>query len=120
MRNPRVCVRWNTRPSQVALSPFLRTRERAIYLRWAFDGRVGIKKRLSAENAPAVMALLQAQLLDRARRLPASLLAERIGRDGVERSARAPRLCFAGAADRRAAAGDDKGFSPRGSDYDMP
>jgi hypothetical protein len=38
-------------------------------------------KLLSAENAPAVMALIQAHLLDGPRRLPASLLVERIGRD---------------------------------------
>jgi hypothetical protein len=38
-------------------------------------------KLLAAENAPAVMALIQAQLLDGPRRLPASLLVERMGRD---------------------------------------
>jgi hypothetical protein len=38
-------------------------------------------KLLAAENAPAVMALIQAHLLDGPRRLPASLLVERIGRD---------------------------------------
>jgi hypothetical protein len=36
---------------------------------------------LSAEHAPAVMALIRAHLLDGPRRLPASLLVERIGRD---------------------------------------
>jgi len=38
-------------------------------------------KLLSAENAPAVMVLIQAHLLDGPRRLPASLLVERLGRD---------------------------------------
>jgi hypothetical protein len=38
-------------------------------------------KLLAAENAPAVMALIQTHLLDGLRRLPASLLVERIGRD---------------------------------------
>jgi hypothetical protein len=38
-------------------------------------------KLLSAEHAPAAMALIQAHLLDGPRRLPASLLVERIGRD---------------------------------------
>jgi hypothetical protein len=36
---------------------------------------------LAAENAPAIMALLDAHLLEQARKLPASLLIERIGRD---------------------------------------
>jgi len=38
-------------------------------------------KLLSAENGPAVMALIQAHLLEGPRRLPASLLVERLGRD---------------------------------------
>jgi hypothetical protein len=36
---------------------------------------------LAAENAPAIMALIQAHLLEGARKLPASLLVERLGRD---------------------------------------
>lgn len=38
-------------------------------------------KLLSAENAPAIMALIQVHLLNGPRRLPAALLVERIGRD---------------------------------------
>lgn len=38
-------------------------------------------KLLAAEHAPAIMALIQAHLLTGPRRLPASLLVERVGRD---------------------------------------
>jgi hypothetical protein len=76
-------------------------------------------KLLSAENGPAVMALIQAHLLDGPRRLPGSLLVERIGRD-LERFRAAgfdlPQPAGAYLADWLAAGWLERSLSPEGEE----
>ena len=74
---------------------------------------------LSAENAPAIMALLEAHLLEQTRKLPASLLIERIGRDLERFRAEGwelPQAASAYLADWLAAGWLERSLSPEGEE----
>ncbi|MGD8275810.1 MAG: DUF3375 domain-containing protein [Thiohalocapsa sp.] len=76
-------------------------------------------KLLSAENGPTVMALIQAHLLEGPRRLPASLLVERIGRDLERLRAEGfdmPQPASAYLADWLAAGWLERSLSPEGEE----